>query len=111
MFRHVICLLFFFSSDLVLASGEVIKCSRSPKTTHKMKCLVAYKEEMKLNKPSQVIVKDHNGYWVATGKITRTLKNGVIGIFSSSDPIMTGYEATFKTKELQNVIEYNSAFN
>ena len=110
--RYLVSFLFFLSSDLVLASGEVLKCRRSDNlSAKKMRCLIVYNQELKVRNPQQVVVKDKHGYWVATGKVYKAARNGVIGVFPSSAAIQQGHKATFKSDVGQNTIDYDSAFN
>lgn len=111
LIRYALCVLFFLNSDLLFASGEVVKCTRKAKISPKMTCLIKYNEEMKVKNPRQVIIRDDNGYWIATGRVVKTSKNGLVGVFSSRSAIKKGYFAKFKSRDLSSVIDYGSAFN
>ena len=111
IFRYILTLLFFMNSDLLMA-GEIENCDRSSKTLS-MKCTIILDQgfdTIEYADAKQVIVRDVNGYWVASGKIEKFEDNKVIAIFDSTDSIKIGYKASVQAADEEAVISYDTTF-
>ena len=108
MLRTGIILLAFLIPAAEIFAGEVVLCRRN-KLKNKTSCVAKYNSE-KPRRNNQVIIRNENGSWVATGTVKQVKDSHFICSFTVLIPIKRGDKAKVIPFKQESIISYDSAF-